>query len=120
MSQVQYKQRLLDLERDLVARMARESDLGREQSHQGVGDFGDAGVAEEDASADFNETERDAAVLRQVQDALRRIEGGTFGLCVMDGKPIGAQRLAASPWAPYCLEHQTLLEADAGHRFPTM
>jgi DnaK suppressor protein len=100
--------------------MARETELGREQTQQGVGDFGDAGVAEEDASADFNETERDSTVLRQVQDALRRIEAGTFGVCVVDGKPIEARRLAASPWVPYCLEHQTLLETNAGHRFPTL
>ncbi|HYV85919.1 MAG TPA: TraR/DksA C4-type zinc finger protein [Patescibacteria group bacterium] len=120
MNQPQYKQRLLDLERDLAARVARETDLGREQSQQGVGDFGDAGVVEEDASADFNETERDTAILRQVQDALRRIEAGTFGSCVVDGKPIEAKRLAASPWVPYCLEHQTLLEADTGRRFPTL
>ena len=120
MSQTQYKQRLLDLARDLGARMARETELGREQSQQGVGDFGDAGVAEEDASADFNESERDATMLRQVQDALQRIEAGTFGQCVVDGQPIEAERLAASPWVPRCLKHQTQLEADAGQRFPTL
>ena len=120
MNQLQYKQRLLDLERDLVARMARETELGREQTHQGVGDFGDAGVAEEDASADFNETERNSAILRQVQEALQRIEAGTFGLCVVDGQPIEAKRLQASPWVANCLKHQTSLEADAEHRFPTM
>jgi DnaK suppressor protein len=120
MNQVQYKQKLLDLERDLAARVARETDLGREQTQQGVGDFGDAGVAEEGASADFDETERDSTILRQVQDALRRIDAGTFGLCIVDAKPIEAKRLAASPWVPFCLEHQTLLEADTGHRFPTL
>jgi DnaK suppressor protein len=120
MNQLQYKQRLLDLERDLAARTARETKLGREQSDLGVADVGDAGVAEEDASADFNEAELDSTVLRQVRDALRRIEAGTFGMCVEDGLPIDAKRLDASPWVPYCLKHQRLLEAAARHRFPTM
>lgn len=116
----QYKRRLLDLERDLSARTARETRLGREQSDQGVADVGDVGVAEEDASADFAEAELYSTVLTLVQDALRRIEAGTFGLCVIDGQPIEAKRLESSPWVPYCLEHQRLLEAAARHRFPTM
>jgi DnaK suppressor protein len=120
MNQQQYKQRLLDLERDLAARTARETKLGREQSNQGVADVGDAGVAEEDASADFNEAERDSTILQQVRDALLRIEAGTFGLCVVDGQPIETERLEASPWVRHCLKHQTLLEAPDRHRFPTM
>ena len=116
----QYKERLLELERDLVARTEREMKLGREQSDQGVADVGDAGVAEEDSSADFNEAERDSAVLQQVRDALQRIEAGTFGMCAVDGQPIEAERLEASPWVRRCLKHQALLEAPGGHRFPTM
>lgn len=115
-----YKQRLLDLERDLRAKTARETQLGREQSDLGVADAGDAGVAEEDASADFDEAERDSMILQEVQDALRRIEAGTFGLCVVDGQPIEAERLAASPWVSYCLKHQALFEAPERHRFPTL
>ncbi len=120
MKPLEYKQRLLDLERDLVARTAREMKLGREQSDQGVADVGDAGVAEQDSSADFNESERDASVLQQVRDALVRIEAGTFGMCAVDGQPIEAERLEASPWVRLCLKHQTLLEAPDRHRFPTM
>jgi DnaK suppressor protein len=120
MSQHRFKQRLLELERKLVARTARETKMGREQSDQGVADVGDKGVAEESASADFNEAELDSTLLVQVRDALRRIEDGTFGLCLADGQPIEAKRLEASPWVPYCLKHQNLLEAAARHKFPTM
>jgi len=120
MNPLHYKQRLLDLERDLVARTEREMQLGREQSDKGVADVGDAGVAEEEVSADFNEAERDSAILQQVRDALRRIEAGNFGLCAVDGQPIEPERLKASPWVTRCLKHQALLEAPGGHRFPTM
>lgn len=120
MNQSQFKKRLLDLERDLAARTTRETALGREQSNQGVVDVGEAGVAEEDASADFSEAELDSTLLTLVQDALRRIDAGTFGLCLVDGQPIDARRLEAAPWAPYCLKHQNLLEAAARHRFPTL
>jgi DnaK suppressor protein len=120
MNLLQYKQRLLELERQIVARTARETELGREQSDQGVLDVGDAGVSDEAASEDFTEAELDSTLLGQVRDALQRIEAGTFGRCVVDGQPIEAERLEASPWVAYCLKHQKLLEAAAGHRFPTI
>lgn len=115
-----FKLRLLELEHILAAKTARVTSLGREQSDHGVVDVGEAGVAEEDASADFNEAELDSTVLQQVRDALRRIDAGTFGRCVADGRPIEAKRLEASPWVPYCLKHQKLLEAAERHAFPTM
>ncbi len=120
MKPLRYKQRLLDLERELVVRTTRKTKLGREQSDRGVGDVGDAGVAEEDSSADFKEAERDSTVLRQVRDALLRIEAGTFGLCDVDDQPIEPERLEASPWVRRCLKHQALVDASEGHRFPTM
>jgi DnaK suppressor protein len=117
---LQYKQRLLQLERHLAARTAQEAERGRGQSGPGVADSGDASLAEEDASESFSEAELDSAVLIQVRDALRRIDDGTFGKCGVDGQPIEAKRLEASPWVPYCLKHQKLFEAAAGRRFPSL
>jgi len=47
-----------------------------------------------------------------VEEALARIDAGTYGLCVVDGESIDAKRLEAMPWTPYCLKHQTSLEAN--------
>ena len=120
MNTLPFKQRLLQIERHLTTRMAQTTGLGRAQSGPGVTDSGDASVAGEDASEDFSEAELDSTILSLVRDALRRIDAGTFGQCGVDGGPIGAKRLEASPWVPYCLKHQKLLEAAAGHRFPTL
>jgi RNA polymerase-binding transcription factor len=109
----QYRQRLLALERELAARAEREAALGREQVLDTAADIGDASVADEAASADFSEAERDSDVLKQVRDALARIDQGTFGRCVVDGEPIDPRRLDAMPWTPYCLRHQTLRESGA-------
>jgi RNA polymerase-binding transcription factor DksA len=70
-----------------------------------------ASVADESESEDFTEAELDATTLQEVQAALRRIESGTSGRCLIDGAPIGPKRLDAVPWAPYCVRHQKLLEA---------
>jgi DnaK suppressor protein len=46
--------------------------------------------------------------LRQIDTALRRIEDGEFGICLECEEPISPKRLAAVPWATYCLRCQEL------------
>ena len=115
-----YKRRLLELETRLSTRAAGERELARAQVIDTAADTGDVSVADEAVSEDFTEAELDATVLQQVRDALRRIDDGTFGRCVVDGGPIEAKRLEAVPWTPYCLKHQTLLDASSRPRTPTL
>src|SRR2546428_1310531 len=115
----EYKRRLLDLERRLADRTAGERERAREQVMDSPGDVSDASVADEGESEDFMEAELDATV-QQVRDALRRIDDGTFGRCVVDGGPIEPKRLEGLPWTLYCLKHQTLLEAASRPRTPTL
>lgn len=116
----QQKQRLLALETRLSARAARERESARGQVLDTAGDIGDASVADEGQSEDFAEGELDASVLQQVRDALKRIDAGTYGRCVVDGAPIEPRRLEAEPWTPYCLKHQTQIEQAAQLKTPTL
>jgi DnaK suppressor protein len=116
----EYKRRLLELETRLSARAARERERAREQVIDSAADSGDVSVADQAVSEDFTEAELDATVLQQVRDALRRIDDGTFGRCVVDGGTIEPKRLEAVPWTPYCLKHQKLLEAASQPRTPTL
>ena len=50
-------------------------------------------------------------LLFEIDDALRRIDEGTYGLCEATGKPIKKERLKAIPYARYCLEAQAEMEA---------
>jgi len=45
--------------------------------------------------------DRDRAELREVEDAIRRIAAGTYGVSEISGEPISFQRLLAIPWARY-------------------
>ena len=51
--------------------------------------------------------------LRDVMDALLRIEKGTYGICEGSGKPIPLKRLEAFPSARYCVEYQEQLEKES-------
>jgi DnaK suppressor protein len=105
-----FKHRLVELEASLTARIARERGDALAEIRQEPGDAADASVADEREEESFTEADADVEQLQQVRDALRRINEGTFGRCVVDGKPIETKRLEAEPWTPYCLEHQQRLE----------
>ena len=49
-------------------------------------------------------------LLTEVDDALQRIEDGTYGICEGTGQPIPKERLEAIPWARYCAAYACLLE----------
>jgi DnaK suppressor protein len=115
-----YKDRLLDLKNRLAALTEREVADGRREFIDSAHDVGDASVADEVASEAFTQADHNSAILKQVNDALTRVDDGTFGRCVVDGEPIDEKRLDAVPWTPYCLKHAELLEASAGSRMPTL
>ena len=55
--------------------------------------------------------ERDTTRLAQIGAALERIEDGEFGVCLECEEPISPKRLAAVPWAAYCLSCQEMHDA---------
>jgi RNA polymerase-binding protein DksA len=46
--------------------------------------------------------------LELVDEALARLDAGTFGACVRCGRPIPPDRLEALPWAPRCIDCQRI------------
>ena len=44
------------------------------------------------------------AQLRQVEDALERLDAGTYGACRSCGRPIAPERLEAIPWVATCID----------------
>ncbi len=58
--------------------------------------------------------EKERSRLREIDDALRRIEERTYGVCQMTGKPIPKARLLAKPWAKYTIEAAREVEGSWG------
>ena len=50
--------------------------------------------------------DRESHLLRHVRAALRRIDEGTFGVCVHCEEEISPKRINAVPWTPYCIDCQ--------------
>ncbi len=64
----------------------------------------DVGTDNYDQEFNLSLVESERQLLREIQDALMRLEKGYFGVCLESGKPIGKPRLEAKPWAKYCID----------------
>ena len=115
-----YRQRLLDEERRVLARLERALDDSKAPVDDTVGDVGDESQIDEQKDLQLTSADNDSSHLGEVRDALARIEAGTFGLCLFDNEPISEKRLEAVPWAQYCVKHQEELERETGRKPATM
>jgi DnaK suppressor protein len=59
----------------------------------------------------LNRNTIDMKLLREVSDALHRIELGQYGICLECEEPISPKRLDAVPWARYCVTCQESIAA---------
>ena len=58
--------------------------------------------------------ERESQAVAEIDEALRRIDEGTYGQCERCGKPIDERRLEAMPTARYDAQCQAEIEASQG------
>ncbi|GAC1518168.1 MAG: hypothetical protein NVS1B12_09890 [Acidimicrobiales bacterium] len=73
----------------------------------------DVGTETHDRSRDLGLLEQVETELRDIEDALRRLEEGTYGQCEVCGQPIPDERLEANPTARFDIEHERARESGA-------
>lgn len=101
-----FKQKLLDKQRELQPFVARLEGETRDPNGPDVGDAVDAATSDQGNWTTVEGVEIMSQTLTDVQDALRRIEDGSYGTCTVCGRQIEPARLKAVPWTPFCLEDQ--------------
>jgi len=69
---------------------------------------------EQSISLDLAQVDRN--LIREIDEALQRIEEGTYGVCLRTGQRISVERLAELPWAKYSIEAQREMERRPHHR----
>ncbi len=109
----EFKQRLLDEKRRLTGALENlqhehGGSLEDETQELSLADNhpGDVATATFDRELDEGLEEGAERQLGQIDAALARIEDGSYGTCAICGKPIGADRLRAVPWATLCIDDQ--------------
>lgn len=59
-----------------------------------------------------DQMDRESRLLRQIDEALARIAGGTYGTCAHCEEDISPKRLVAIPWASLCIRCQNNADRD--------
>jgi len=98
-------------------RVDRETAL---QTGDGVVDVGEESELDQNKSTAAELAERESDLLREIDEALQRIDDGTYGECSSCGKPIAEDRLKAMPTARYDAKCQAQIEAAQGIEMPTL
>jgi len=111
----QFKQILLAKKGEIVSSVDKEEAEGREAVSQGGKDPYDAATDSYDQEFWFAISEAGRKTLEEIDEALRKVDEGTFGICETCAKPIDMPRLEVVPQARHCISCQEQEERGGAH-----
>lgn len=100
-----FKQKLNDWKEDIL-RESRETLVHLQAETENHPDLADRATSETDRALELRTRDRQRKLISKIDEALRRIEDGSYGYCEETGEPIGVARLDARPIATLSLEAQ--------------
>ena len=99
-----YKTALLEKRGELLSGTAAKPLQWTMENNSGrQGDMADQASGTNEVHIQLKLKQTDAKILQAIDEALQRIEEGTFGVCRDCGEPIGWPRLNAQPTAMRCI-----------------
>lgn len=101
----------LESQRDEIVNMYKQ-DLraGQESADDGTEDIVDRANNHYNRELMFSLSDTERNTLLQIENALRRMDDGTYGRCANCGRDVALPRLEALPWARFCVDCQELAE----------
>jgi DnaK suppressor protein len=100
-----FQQILLSWKRDLMEEVDRTVSHMKDEAAN-FPDPNDRATQEEEFSLELRTRDRERKLIRKIEEALKRIEDGTYGYCLETGEEIGIKRLEARPVATLSIEAQ--------------
>jgi RNA polymerase-binding transcription factor DksA len=108
--------RLLELRDQLIRQM---NGLAKESAQEMAGyslHMADSGTDNFDRDFALSLLSSDQDAIYEIEEALKRIEKDTYGICELTGKPIPKSRLEAIPWTRFTVQAQAQLEKEGALR----
>jgi DnaK suppressor protein len=99
-----FRERLLEWRQQLLKEC--QETISSLQHHDTAADEIDAACNEMNYRLELRTRDRERKLINKIDDALRRLEDGSYGYCEETGEPIGLKRLIARPIATLSLEAQ--------------
>lgn len=103
-----FRNQLLQMQRQILDNASNTSEHLRE--HEAEADIADQATIEEENALELRTRDRERKLLRKIEEALKRIEDGSYGYCEETGEAIGIPRLLARPTATLTIEAQSRRE----------
>jgi DnaK suppressor protein len=100
-----FQQILLNWKRDLMEEVDRTVSHMKDEAAN-FPDPNDRATQEEEFSLELRTRDRERKLIRKIEEALKRIEDGSYGYCLETGEEIGIKRLEARPVATLSIEAQ--------------
>jgi len=102
--------RLRDQRQEIVNMYNQDVRAGQESADDGTEDIVDRANNSYNRELMFSLSDSERLLLLQIEEALNRMNAGTYGRCTNCGNPIHPLRLEAVPWARFCIDCQELAE----------
>ncbi len=106
-----FRKKLHDWKNELLRDSVETIQHLQEETHPEP-DVADRASAETDRAIELRTRDRERKLINKIDEALMRIEDGSYGFCEETGEPIGLQRLEARPIATLSLEAQERHERE--------
>ena len=100
-----FRTRLLTWREDIL-KEAKETLLHLQEENQNHPDIADRASSETDRAIELRARDRQRKLIAKIDEALARIDDGTYGYCEETGEPISIRRLEARPIATLSVEAQ--------------
>jgi RNA polymerase-binding transcription factor DksA len=107
---------LLELRERLVQQMSGLAKESAEEMSNYSLHMADSGTDNFDRDFALSLLSSDQDAIYEIEEALKRIEKGTYGVCELTGNAIPVNRLEAIPWTRFTVEAQGQLEKDGALR----
>jgi DnaK suppressor protein len=101
-----FRLKLIAWREELMQEAQETLDNLRDKSYQEVGDEADRANRESEHGLELRTRDRYRKLLRKVEQALERIDDGSYGYCEDTGDAIGIKRLEARPIATLSIDAQ--------------
>ncbi len=111
-----YYKTLLELHERLMMQMDGLAKESAEEMQSYSLHMADSGTDNFDRDFALSLLSSDQDAVYEIEEALRRIEKETYGVCELTGKPIPKARLEAIPWTRFTVDAQMQLEKDGAAR----
>ena len=111
-----YHKHLIELRERLMQQMSGLAKESAEEMSSYSLHMADSGTDNFDRDFALSLLSSDQDAIYEIEEALKRIEKNTYGICELTGKPIPASRLEAIPWTRFTVEAQSQLERDGALR----